>query len=206
MRFAAAVAAATMAGLASASVAPLDHPKNGTAPAYVTEVLTAYTTFCPEATKITHAGETYTVSEATTLTITNCPGGTCSAHAQRQVLHTNIQSGCTVVKPATSSVVSVCNDCSSTPTAPAIPATTSAEHETPAAPTSPVEPVHGSPVAPIAPYPSANGTTPIAAPAPSGTGAPSESTTGATPFEGAASTLTATGAGILAIFGLVAAL
>lgn len=74
MRFAAAVAAATMAGLATASVAP--GPKNnGTAPAYVTEVVTAYTTFCPEATEITHAGETYTVSEATTLTITNCPGG-----------------------------------------------------------------------------------------------------------------------------------
>lgn len=186
MRFAAAVAAATMAGLASASVAPtMDHPKNGTAPAYVTEVLTAYTTYCPEATKITHAGETYTVTEATTLTITNCPGG------------------CTVVKPATSSVVSVCNDCSTTPAAPAVPATTPAEHETPAAPT---EPAQESPVAPIAPYPSANGTTPIVAPAPSGTGAPSESTTGTTPFEGAASTLTATGAGILAIFGLVAAL
>ncbi|GAB7324867.1 hypothetical protein MBLNU13_g08692t1 [Cladosporium sp. NU13] len=182
MRFAAAVAAATMAGLASASVAPV--PKNGTAPAYVTEVVTAFTTFCPEATQITHAGETYTVTEATTLTITNCPGG------------------CTVVKPATSSVVSVCNDCSTTPAAPAVPATTPAEHETSAAPTSPAE----SPVAPIAPYPSSNGTTPIAAPAPSGTGAPAETTAGTTPFEGAASTLTATGAGILAIFGLVAAL
>ena len=42
--------------------------------------------------------------------------------------------------------------------------------------------------------------------APSGTGAPESSSTGTTPFEGAASTLTATGAGILAIFGLVAAL
>ena len=74
MRFAAAVAAATMAGFATASVAPAG-PMNGTAPAYVTEVVTAYTTFCPEATEITHAGETYTVSSATTLTITNCPGG-----------------------------------------------------------------------------------------------------------------------------------
>lgn len=74
MRFAAAVAAASVAGLASAS-AQYDAPKNGTAPAYVTEVVTAYTTYCPEATEITHAGETYTVSEATTLTITNCPGG-----------------------------------------------------------------------------------------------------------------------------------
>jgi len=48
---------------------------NGTAPypVYVTEVVTALTTFCPEATKITHNGETYTVTSATTLTITNCP-------------------------------------------------------------------------------------------------------------------------------------
>jgi hypothetical protein len=74
MRFAAAVAAASMAGLATASV-QMDAPKNGTAPAYVTEVVTAFTTYCPEATQITHAGETYTISEATTLTITNCPGG-----------------------------------------------------------------------------------------------------------------------------------
>jgi hypothetical protein len=76
MRFAAAIAAATVAGLATASVAPV--PQNGTAPAYVTAVVTAVTTFCPEATQITHAGETYTISEATTLTITNCPGGTFS--------------------------------------------------------------------------------------------------------------------------------
>jgi len=46
---------------------------------YVTEVYTAYTTVCPAATQLTFNGVTYTVSEATTLTITNCP--------------------CTVVKP-----------------------------------------------------------------------------------------------------------
>jgi hypothetical protein len=69
-----------------------------------------------------------------------------------------------------------------------------------------VEPVQETPAVPAAPYPSSNGTTPIAAPAPSGTGAPTESTSEAAPFEGAASALTATGAGILAIFGLVAAL
>lgn len=74
MRFAAVAAAATMAGVAIAHDGPHGH-SNGTAPAYVTEVVTAYTTYCPEPTEITHAGETYTVSEATTLTITNCPGG-----------------------------------------------------------------------------------------------------------------------------------
>lgn len=46
---------------------------------------------CPEATKFTHAGSTYTVSEATTLTITNCPGG------------------CTVSRPVWSSVVTACS-------------------------------------------------------------------------------------------------
>lgn len=87
MRFTAAVAAATLAGVATASVAP----KNGTGPAYVTEVVTAYTTYCPEPTEITHAGETYTVSEATTLTITNCPGGksTCLRSKQSRADHMN---------------------------------------------------------------------------------------------------------------------
>ncbi|KAM0718135.1 hypothetical protein Q7P37_006467 [Cladosporium fusiforme] len=181
MRFTAAVAAATLAGAASASVAP--HHGNGTAPAYVTEVVTAYTTYCPEPTEITHAGETYTVSEATTLTITNCPGG------------------CTVTKPATSSVVSVCHDCESTPVAP-VPATTAPAEETPEAP---VPEAPETPAAPVAPYPSSNGTT-VAPVQPSGTGAPTtETSEPSAPFEGAATQLTA-GAGLLAVFGLVALL
>ncbi|KAI6905985.1 hypothetical protein KC318_g4555 [Hortaea werneckii] len=103
MRFTAAVAAA---GLAGAAVA--DHMGNSTMAAsasdvYVTDVVTAYTTYCPNPTKITHAGETYTVSEATTLTITNCPGG------------------CTVTKPASSAVVS---------SAPVVPETTAPAAET----------------------------------------------------------------------------
>ncbi|KUI74304.1 Clock-controlled protein 6 [Cytospora mali] len=40
---------------------------------YTTEIVTAVTTFCPEATVLTHAGSTYTISSATTLTITDCP-------------------------------------------------------------------------------------------------------------------------------------
>jgi hypothetical protein len=115
---------------------------------------------------------------------------------------TNSQLGCTVVKPATSSVVSVCTDC--TTDAPAVE-TTPVVSETPVAPVETlVEPVE-TPAVPAAPYPSANGTIPIVAPAPSGTGAPTESTS-APPFEGAAAALSATGAGLLAIFGLVAAL
>ncbi|KAF7190865.1 Clock-controlled protein 6 [Pseudocercospora fuligena] len=42
-------------------------------PSYTTEVVTEFTTYCPESTQITHGGVTYTVTEATTLTITNCP-------------------------------------------------------------------------------------------------------------------------------------
>ncbi|CAD0013215.1 unnamed protein product [Aureobasidium pullulans] len=55
---------------ASASAAYI----NGTAPAngtvYTTEIVTALTTYCPAATT---NGKTYTVSSATTLTITDCP-------------------------------------------------------------------------------------------------------------------------------------
>ncbi|KFA66373.1 hypothetical protein S40285_01265 [Stachybotrys chlorohalonatus IBT 40285] len=39
----------------------------------VTEVVSEYTTYCPGPTEITHGGSTYTVTEATTLTITDCP-------------------------------------------------------------------------------------------------------------------------------------
>jgi hypothetical protein len=46
--------------------------QNGTV-AYTTEVVTALTTYCPAATQLTHNGKTYTVTSATTLTITNCP-------------------------------------------------------------------------------------------------------------------------------------
>lgn len=58
------------------SAAPVYSTPVESAPAqYTTEVVTAYTTYCPEATQITHGGVTYTATEATTLTITNCPGG-----------------------------------------------------------------------------------------------------------------------------------
>lgn len=40
---------------------------------YTTQVVTAYTTYCPSPTKITHGTHTYTVTEPTTLTITDCP-------------------------------------------------------------------------------------------------------------------------------------
>jgi len=46
---------------------------NTSSPVWVTDVVTAYTTYCPFATEVTLGGKTYTVTEATTLTITDCP-------------------------------------------------------------------------------------------------------------------------------------
>ncbi|KAK4999106.1 hypothetical protein LTR66_001782 [Elasticomyces elasticus] len=89
MRFQIAAAAAFVAGASAAM--------NGTYPVYTTEVVTAYTTYCPSPTSIVHGNQTYTVSEATTLTITNCP--------------------CTVTKPATS-VPAVTSPVVSTPVVP----------------------------------------------------------------------------------------
>jgi len=65
---------------------------------YVTDVVTAVTTYCPYATTLVHNGHTYTVTEATTLTITNCP--------------------CTITRPVTVSSVVACNSCYSNSTAP----------------------------------------------------------------------------------------
>lgn len=106
MRFAVAAAAAGLAGVAAAdggwggnggwsshegswgsSAAPNATATSGEV--WVTDVVTAFTTYCPEATQITHGGSTYTVSSATTLTITNCP--------------------CTITRPASSSVITSCS-------------------------------------------------------------------------------------------------
>jgi len=54
--------------------------KNETIPV-VTETVSSIVTYCPEPTEITHGTNTYTVTEPTTLTITDCP--------------------CTVTKPVT---------------------------------------------------------------------------------------------------------
>ena len=57
---------------------------------YTTEVVTAITTYCPAATTLTFNDKTYTVTSATTLTITDCP--------------------CTISKPATPKPVPA-NEC-----------------------------------------------------------------------------------------------
>jgi len=177
MRFA--VASAAVVGVAAAqwgSSAP-----NATASdVYVTEVVTAFTTFCPEATLLTHAGSTITVSQATTLTITNCHGG------------------CTITHLSSSS----------TPVAPVSESSTLVPYTSVSASSSasPVAPVSYSSAPVIAPYPSSNGTTPAG---PTGTAAASgtsSATSSSVPYTGAATKLNVAGAGLLALFGLVAAL
>jgi len=86
----------TLAVIAAAATA-VSAGYNGTV-VYTTDIVTAYTTYCPEATSITLGASTYTVSEATTLTITDCP--------------------CTIVKPVTTSSVVICSTCSSAPVVP----------------------------------------------------------------------------------------
>jgi len=90
----------TLAALAASASASY---YNGTV-VYTTEVYTAYTTVCPASTELTFNGVTYTATESTTLTITNCP--------------------CTVVKPVTTSSVVApppvyTNATTAVPTAPA---------------------------------------------------------------------------------------
>jgi hypothetical protein len=71
-----------------AAAAAVSANKNGTA--VVTEVVDVYTTYCPGPTEITHGSKTYTVTEATTLTITDCP--------------------CTITKPVTTTSSVICHD------------------------------------------------------------------------------------------------
>jgi len=65
---------------------------NGTI-SYTTEVVTAVTTYCPGPTQVTYGGSTYTITEATTLTISDCP--------------------CTIKKPVTTISSVVCHNCPS---------------------------------------------------------------------------------------------
>jgi len=68
MKFAIAIAA--LAAGVSASYPGYSAAPNVT---YTTQVVTSYETYCPGPTQITYGTNTYTVTEATTLTITDCP-------------------------------------------------------------------------------------------------------------------------------------
>lgn len=63
---------------------------NGTAPSYTTEVVTAYTTYCPAATQLSYNGQTYTVTEVSIIEslATGGPGDGCQRGARRCHLRT----------------------------------------------------------------------------------------------------------------------
>lgn len=79
---------ATILALAAASLSVASAAQNVS---YTTQVVTAYTTYCPEATKITYGANTYTVTKPTTLTISDCP--------------------CTVSVPVYTSTATTCSTC-----------------------------------------------------------------------------------------------
>lgn len=62
------------AALALAAGVSASYPVGGNV-TYATEVVTSYETYCPGPTTLTYGQTTYTISSATTLTITDCPGG-----------------------------------------------------------------------------------------------------------------------------------
>lgn len=72
-------AKAFLAALAGSAVVSAAHNETTTAhtktkPVHTkTKVVTEYTTYCPEPTHVTMNNKTYTVTEACTLTITDCP-------------------------------------------------------------------------------------------------------------------------------------
>ncbi|KAK8206506.1 hypothetical protein M8818_004339 [Zalaria obscura] len=184
MRFSVAAASAALVAGAAAQY-------NSTAPVYVTEVVTAFTTYCPEATSLVHNGVTYTVSEATTLTITDCPCTvTKPASSAAAVATSSVTSVAAVSSVAESSVVVVASSSEAAPVAASSAAASSAVV-----------------VAPI--Y--SNGTTGAASSvAPAGTAAASTAGSASTAtgspiatYTGAANkAYSASGAGLAAIFGL----
>jgi len=146
-----------------------------------TEVVTSYTTFCAEPTEYVEAGHTYTVTEPTTLTITNCP--------------------CTLTKTySTEAPVKTEH-----PVETKYPVETPIKSEYPVETGHPVEtpvdtPTYGAPVATGTGVPPSYGNETTSAP--SYTAPPSA--TGTDVFEGAASRATVAGGALAGVLGLVA--
>ncbi|KAJ5117086.1 hypothetical protein N7448_004033 [Penicillium atrosanguineum] len=86
----------------------------GALAADVTETVTQYTTFCPEATTIAHGGHTYSISTPGHITMTNGPY--------------------TVTRPLITQTVTQCNSCSSTMVPSSTPIVPSAPASTPLIP------------------------------------------------------------------------
>ncbi|KAJ5143152.1 uncharacterized protein N7515_001939 [Penicillium bovifimosum] len=122
----------------------------------VTETVTAFTTYCPEATSVVHGSHTYSIST---------PGHITMSHGPY-----------TVTRPLLSSTVTECHSCSSS--TPVIPVVPSGATSTPLAP-NPV-PTGASSAAPTPSQPAFNA--------------------------GAVNAATGAGAGLAAVFGVVALL
>lgn len=75
----------------AAATGAIAYPGNVTV---ITEVVESYVTYCPSPTTISHGSSTWTVTEPTTITITDCP--------------------CTITKPIITTSSVVCNTCTST--------------------------------------------------------------------------------------------
>ncbi|MCJ1406002.1 hypothetical protein MMC19_000067 [Ptychographa xylographoides] len=141
--FAATAAAAFMTGVSASTYG------NGTT-VYTTEVVTAYTTYCPAATSIVHGNQTYTVTEvcaplvplrATISTLVDIffkLPQTRNFHTthtedktkadppiEQPTTLTITNCPCTLTKPVLTSTIISCTGCASTSTAAAVPTTSS---------------------------------------------------------------------------------
>jgi hypothetical protein len=178
---------------------------------YVTEVVTAYTTFCPTPTEVVHGTNTYTVTKATTLVITDCPCTVTKPVITKPVVpapssvvpkpeessvpavHATSEAEVPVVHTSTE-VISASNPVAT------VPVPTGAPSAPPQAPSAP-------PQAPLSP-PTFHNSTVGVPPVGTGTAPPvgGATTTGQPPvFTGAATkAVAASGAGLIGVLGLFA--
>lgn len=179
---------------------------------YTTEVVTSFTTYCPEATTLTQNSKAYTVTKDQTLTITDCP---CT------LTHPIVESSATPAPISTSSVAQVISIIASpssfsTETASQTVASSATVVSVPSVSAAPVasgiSPAVSSAAAFSAPYP----TTVVSASVALGTAAPIGSASSVpsspvspvspstSPFTGAGKRLVASGTSIAAVFALAA--
>ncbi|KAL8930804.1 MAG: hypothetical protein Q9208_000345 [Pyrenodesmia sp. 3 TL-2023] len=169
--------AALVAGVAAT------HGSNGTAPIqYTTEILTAYTTFCPAATQITHGAETYTVTEAPVVPATS------AVETHVSPVETHVSPVETHVSPVETHVTPVAPIGTGSPAQPPFTQPIFVNSTVPAGPTGSV---------PGAVIPGVAG--PSGTAAPSGTGS-----SPVAPFQGAAPKMAASGASLAGLLGLAA--
>ncbi|KAK4861389.1 hypothetical protein LT330_004305 [Penicillium expansum] len=153
------------------SIAALALGAAGAMAGVVTETLTEYTTYCPEATSIVHGSQTYSIATPGYITMTHGPY--------------------TVTRPVSTSTVTECKSCSAAAAVTA-PVVASSVPLIPVAPTvatsTPLVPSAGSTGVPSSPS------------SPSSAATPSQPAFNA----GAINAATGAGAGLAAVFGVVA--